>query len=314
MARCLVLGGNGFVGSYLVEALVEAGHQPVVFERPQILRIAELEKLDQVTWIEGDFVNAEALDEALDGCEYVFHLISTTLPKSSNDNPIYDVDTNLRGTLALLDAMVKRKARKVIFVSSGGTVYGTPRSVPITETHPTEPLCSYGITKLAIEKYLHLYYVLHGLDYAVLRLSNPFGERQRFEAKQGAIAVFLGHALRGEPIEIWGDGSVVRDYIYVADAARALIAAMGDTDGDDRVFNIGSGEGRSLNQVLDAIETVLDRPVERRYLAGRSFDVPVSVLDIERAKRSLSWRPQVPFEDGLKNTVAWLRTTLATDK
>ncbi|KVN81192.1 NAD-dependent epimerase [Burkholderia ubonensis] len=314
MARCLVLGGNGFVGSYLVEGLVAAGHQPVVFDRPQVRRIAELEKLEGVTWVEGDFVNAEVLDEALEGCEYVFHLISTTLPKSSNDNPIYDVDTNLRGTLALLDAMVKRKARKVIFVSSGGTVYGIPRSVPITEAHPTEPLCSYGITKLAIEKYLHLYHVLHGLDYAVLRLSNPFGERQRFEAKQGAVAVFLGHALRGEPIEIWGDGSVVRDYIYISDAVRALIASMHESASNDRVFNIGSGEGHSLNQVLDAIETVLGRPVERRYLCGRSFDVPVSVLDIERAKRSLSWCPEVSFEDGLKNTAAWLQTTLATGK
>lgn len=307
MARCVVLGGNGFVGSHLVESLVEQGHETVVFGRQHTVRTREIASLRGVTWVEGDFCNADETANVLAGSEYVFHLISTTLPKSSNDNPGYDVDSNLRSTIAMLDAAVRHGVRKVIFLSSGGTVYGAPQAVPITEAHPTEPLCSYGITKLAIEKYLHLYNVLHGLEYTVLRLSNPYGPRQRVGAKQGAIAVFIGRALSGQPIEIWGDGSVVRDYIYIGDTVSALIAAMDETGGQ-RIFNIGSNEGRSINDVLDAIDRQLGQPVHRRYVTGRPFDVPVSLLAVERAREHLKWEPRVTFDAGLERTIAWIRS------
>ena len=199
-------------------------------------------------------------------------------------------------------------ARRVVFVSSGGTVYGVPKSVPIREDHATDPICSYGITKLAIEKYLHLYRELHGLESVVLRLANPYGERQRTHASQGAIAVFLGKALRGEPIEIWGDGSVVRDYIHISDVTRALLLAM-DHAGSNRLFNIGSGLGASLNEVLEAIESATGVAPERHYLDGRPFDVPRSVLCIERAERELGWRPHIGLKEGIARTAAWLRET-----
>lgn len=311
MARCVVLGGNGFVGSHLVETLVKQGHETVVFGRQRTVHVPEISSLPGVVWTEGDFCNADETAGALEGCEYLFHLISTTLPKSSNDNPGYDIASNLGSTVAMLDAAVRHGVRKVIFLSSGGTVYGVPQAIPIAEDHPTDPLCSYGITKLAIEKYLHLYNVLHGLEYAVLRLSNPFGPRQRIGAKQGAIAVFLGRALSGQPIEIWGDGSVVRDYVYVDDTVSALVAAMDET-GPHRVFNVGSNEGRSLNQILDAIEHQLGQRVDRRYLTGRPFDVPVSVLSVERAREFLRWEPRVSFEAGLKRTIDWIRSSQAS--
>ena len=126
----------------------------------------------------------------------------------------------------MLEVAQKNNIRKVIFVSSGGTVYGIPQEVPIKESHPTEPICSYGIGKLAIEKYLNLFHLLHGMDYCVLRLANPFGERQRVAAEQGAVTVFLDKALRNEEIAIWGDGSVVRDYFYVGDAVSAMTKAL----------------------------------------------------------------------------------------
>jgi UDP-glucose 4-epimerase len=154
-------------------------------------------------FIQGDFTNAVDLERAVDGCTSCVHLVSTTLPKSSNLAPAYDVESNLVGTIRLLELAVRRGMRKVVFVSSGGTVYGIPRSIPIVETDPTEPISSYGITKLAIEKYLHLFHVMHGLDYSILRLSNPYGEGQRLNASQGAVAVFMGKVLDGEPIEIW---------------------------------------------------------------------------------------------------------------
>ena len=157
---------------------------------------------------EGDFTSDSDVASAVIGCDVCFHLISTTLPKSSNLDPVFDIETNLMGTVRLLNQVVKSGVGKVIFLSSGGTVYGPPQEIPIVETHPTNPICSYGITKLAIEKYLELFYQLHGVDYTVLRLSNPFGERQRIESSQGAVAVFLGKALRGEKIEIWGGENI----------------------------------------------------------------------------------------------------------
>jgi UDP-glucose 4-epimerase len=227
------------------------------------------------------------------------------LPQSSNGDPVFDIESNVVGTVRLLSHAVKSGVKKVVFVSSGGTVYGPPKHIPILETHPTDPVSSYGITKLAIEKYLHLFHTLHGLEYSILRLANPFGERQRVMASQGAVAVFLGKVLNGDPVEIWGDGSVVRDYIYISDVVDALIAAA-SCETEARIFNIGSGRGHSLNELLDGIEQVTGRKADRRYLPGRLFDVPTSVLSIDRARQHLNWSPKVDFEDGLRRFSNWL--------
>lgn len=303
--KCLVLGGGGFLGSHLSEALLAHGHTVRIFDRPNLLRFRSFQPDEAIEWFEGDFINRQHLASAVSGCDVIYHLVSTTLPRSSNENPAYDVETNVIGTLHLLETALKHQIRKVIFVSSGGTIYGIPRETPIKESHPTEPICSYGIGKLAIEKYLGLYHLLHGMDYCVLRLANPFGERQRTAAAQGAVAVFLDKALRDEVIEIWGDGSVVRDYFYVGDAVAAMVKAL-TYEGDSRVFNIGSGVGYSLNEILDAIETLLGVAVKRSYFPPRAFDVPVSVLDISNAEKFLDWKPQVPFVDGLSITTKWL--------
>ena len=174
---------------------------------------------------EGDFGNRGDLAAALEGCQTVFHLVATTVPKTSNDDPVHDLETNLVATVRLFDLARRSHTKKIVFASSGGTVYGAPTTVPIAEHHETSPVCSYGIHKLAVEHYLHLYHRLHGLNYSVLRVSNAFGERQRPTASQGAVTVFLDRALRGEAIVIWGDGSVVRDYVYVRDVADAFCRA-----------------------------------------------------------------------------------------
>ncbi len=304
--RCLVLGGLGFMGSHLVDALLSAGHAVRCFDRPHVTPLGNSHLTDpNYELYEGDLISEADVIEALEGCDICYHFVSTTLPKSSNADPVFDVESNVLGTVRLLTHAVKAGIKKVIFVSSGGTVYGVPNQVPIPETHPTDPVCSYGITKLAIEKYLGLFRQIHGLDYTVLRISNSYGERQRTQASQGAVSVFLGKALRGEPIEIWGDGSVVRDYIYIADVVDALLAALGRT-GDEHVFNIGSGRGLSLNEVLDHIETVTGRTTVRHYTPGRTFDVPKNILSIERAKHSLGWSPKIGFEQGLRQYANWL--------
>jgi UDP-glucose 4-epimerase len=304
--RCLVLGGRGFIGSHLVNALLEAGHQVTCFDRPHLVPLGATHASDErFRFVEGDFVSEADIAEALPGCDVCFHLVSTTLPHSSNADPVFDVETNLLGTVRLLNHARSAGLRKLVFVSSGGTVYGTPTSVPIDESHPTHPLCSYGITKLAIEKYLELFHHLHGLDYCVLRIANPYGEMQRTQASQGAVAVFLGKAVRGEAVEIWGDGSVVRDFVYIGDVADALVKAM-HHEGPQRLFNIGAGRGHSLNEVLDTIDEVVGRKTRRVYRPGRAFDVPANVLSIERASTHLGWRPRVAFRDGVARLASWL--------
>jgi UDP-glucose 4-epimerase len=304
--RTLVLGGRGFIGTPLIDALLDQGHAVRCFDRPNVMALgASHGENPAFELYEGDFTSEADISEALQGCDFCYHLVSTTLPKSSNADPVFDIESNLVGTIRLLTLAVEAGIKKVIFVSSGGTVYGDPVELPIPETHPTEPACSYGIAKLAIEKYLSLFKRLHGLDYTVLRLANPFGEGQRTHASQGAVAVFLGKVLRGDPIEIWGDGSVVRDYIHVADVVQALLSSL-EPSREEHVFNIGSGKGHSLNDVLDAIERITGRRAIREYQPARGFDVPVSILSIERARQVLGWTPIVSFDEGLERFVAWL--------
>jgi UDP-glucose 4-epimerase len=303
--KCLILGGGGFLGSHLCEGLLAEGNEVRVFDRPAPLGSPSPSRPRSVEWLEGDFVNPADITRALAGCEVVYHLVSTTLPQTSNENPVYDVESNVVSTVRMMELARRNPVRKIIFISSAGTVYGIPQEVPIPETHPTNPVCSYGIGKLAIEKYLHLFCTLYGLQYCVLRLANPFGERQKVTGAQGAVAVFLHKALRDEPIEIWGDGSVVRDYLYVGDAIRALLKAKSCAT-EPPIFNIGSGADKSLNQLIQAIEALIHRPVKRKHLPARAFDVPVNVLDISRAAKELQWHPEVSFEDGLARTLGAL--------
>lgn len=312
--RCLVLGGRGFIGTHLTDALLERGYHVVCFDRPHVEPLKPAHSSNpRFRLVEGDFLSEADIAGVLPGCDACFHLVSTTLPQSSNADPVFDVETNLLGTIRLLNHAKTVGLRRLVFVSSGGTVYGAPRTVPIDEAHPTDPLCSYGIAKLAIEKYLALFEKLHGLDYRILRIANPYGEYQRTHASQGAVAVFLGKALRGEPVDIWGDGTVVRDYVYIGDVADALVRAL-DHDGAERIFNIGSGSGISLNGVLDTIEEVVGAPCERRYHAARAFDVPANVLSIERAVAHFGWRPRMEFVDGVRRFAAWLRGDLESGR
>lgn len=296
--NCLVLGGGGFLGSHLCDSLVGAGHKVRIFEKKGSNRKNIEHLLDRVDLKEGDFSDLVSVQRALSDMEVVFHLIGTTIPQSSNDDPVYDLSSNLIPTLGMLEAAKKIGIKKVIFASSGGTVYGVPQVIPITEDHPTDPICSYGIQKLAVEKYIGLYYRLYGLGYTILRISNPYGRRQPLAARQGAISVFIAKAERGLPIEIWGDGTAIRDYIHVSDVIRALITVL-DYSGEHRVFNIGSGIGHSLLDIISEIEKILDHPIEVKFMAARKVDVLANILAIARAENDLRWAPSVTFSEGI---------------
>lgn len=299
----LILGGNGFIGSHLVDSLLAAGHQVRVFDKYEERYRQPLQGVD---YRFGDFGNRGSLSEALTGIDVVYHLISTSLPKTSNDDPAFDVQSNVIETIFLLEQCVTRKVKKVIYISSGGTVYGIPRTVPIAEDSPTDPQCSYGITKLTIEKYLALFHQLHGLEYSIVRPSNPYGSRLNPSGIQGAIPVFLGKAALGEPIEIWGDGTVIRDYIYIDDLIEGIcqVAAYA---GAEKIFNLGSGQGCSLQELVTIMEVVTSSALPVVFKEGRSFDIPEIVLDISRAKQELGWVPRTGIETGIRATWEFVR-------
>ncbi|MBF0391885.1 MAG: NAD-dependent epimerase/dehydratase family protein [Alphaproteobacteria bacterium] len=303
-APCVVLGGCGFIGANLTAALAQAGHEVRCFDRfdpPAWAAPAQ-----DVRFIKGDAEEPERLEQAMRGAEICFHLMSTTIPKTSNDDPIYDATSNLVSSLRVLESCRAHGVRKIIFLSSGGTVYGQARYTPIDERHPTHPLCAYGVTRLTIEKYLHMYHALHGLDYCVLRAANPYGPGQNPRSAQGAIGVFLGRMLNGETIDIWGDGSVVRDFLYIQDLVRALMLAI-DHQGPTRLFNIGSGAGCRLNTLLDELAQATGRRPRTRRHPARAFDAPVNVLDISAARAGLNWAPTISLPTGLRLTWEWLR-------
>lgn len=296
--KCLVLGGNGFIGSHLVDKLLLEGNQVRVFDlMAENFRSPRAE----VDYVSGDFSDGDALSASLSDIEIVFHLACSSLPGPSNENPFVDVQANLLDTISLLDQCVSCGVKKVVYTSSGGTVYGIPENLPVSESCPTDPLCSYGIVKLTTEKYLALYQHLHGLEYAILRPSNPYGCRQNPLSGQGVISVFLGKIARNEPLQIWGRDDIVRDYIYIEDLVEGIyLAALNPMKG--RIYNLGSGVGKSLGEIIDIIDLVTNSNPEIEFFPSRACDIPGIFLDISRAKRELGWTPQVSLTEGIRAT------------
>jgi UDP-glucose 4-epimerase len=238
----------------------------------------------------------------------VIHCVSTTTPKSSNESPEFDIQSNVIGTLNLLDICVRHKIGKLVFLSSGGTVYGDIGSLDmVDESHSVRPMCSYGVSKLSIEHYLDVYRHLRGLDYVALRLSNPYGERQSPLRALGALTVFLHRTLKKQNVEVWGDGSVTRDFIYVGDVANAVyLATINPISG---VYNVGSGVGLSLREILAQIGRVVGVEPSVSWLAARSFDVPRIVLNATKLRDATNWRNVTSLNDGITVTADWLRDT-----
>ena len=210
------------------------------------------------------------------------------------------------GSLRLMEHCVAGGVGRVVFLSSGGTIYGIPTVIPTPENAPTDPITAYGVAKLAIEKYLEIFRRRHGVDYRILRVANVYGPYQTAEKGQGVVAAFLTRALADEPLEIWGDGQVVRDYVFVADVAEAIWATMHHKS-LSRVFNIGGGAGASVLQIAAAIEELVGHPLQRRFHPARLVDVPVSVLDHSLTTNELGWMPAVDLEQGLAQTLEWMR-------
>lgn len=301
--RALVIGGNGFIGSHLVDRLVE-NHWDVTVLDLQERRYDTLSR--QVHLIKGDMTQLYLVREALAGEDVVFLLAWATIHEIANADPTADIQANLIPTIQVLEACCQANVKRVVFVSSGGTVYGPAPQLPIAETHPQNPITAYGITKLAVEKYLHMFSHLYGLDYVILRPSVPYGPRQNPLGRQGAVAVFLYRVAHEIPITIWGDGSTTRDYFYISDLAFALEAGATRTLGKQRIFNIGGSEEISLNRLVEIVELTVGKRAILEYRPTRAFDAQRVVLDTRLATLELGWQPKVTMLQGVAETWQWL--------
>ncbi|MFF2322936.1 NAD-dependent epimerase/dehydratase family protein [Agrobacterium sp. NPDC058088] len=300
--KILVLGGGGFIGYHLVEDLMVAGHQVTVLGRSDLptrpLPVG-------VEYVSGDLADSKLIRELLADVNAVAHLVSGTVPSTGDKDPGRDVEVNLLGTLGLLEDMAASDVTRILYLSSGGTVYGKPQEVPIPEGHILDPICSYGVVKVAIESYLKLYEVKSGLKPVVIRASNPYGLYQGNLGIQGIIGTYLNLALKHQPIEIWGDGSAIRDYIHVKDLSSLCVSALlSDKVG---VYNGGSGTGTSVLHVAEIVQEITGSPIPIVYKPHRSLDVPVSVLDIERAKMDFDWEPKIGLRQGIAGVWSWLK-------
>ncbi len=303
----LVTGGNGFIGSHLVDALALSGHHRVVVLD---LYPREYEPLpSNVLFVPGNLADVRLLRRILvdHGIEVVYHLAWATHHETATKNPVADIEQNLIATVGLLEACREAEVRQVIFLSSGGTVYGIPQHYPIREDHPTHPINAYGITKLAAEKYLQMYQHLYGLEYTIFRPSVPYGPRQNPRRRQGAVTVFIHKALRGEPIEIWGDGETLRDYFYIGDLIQALVAALEKKEALNAVINLAGAQTYSLNELVNLIAETLGLQVRVEYARQRKIDVQKLHLDIQAAAQRLGWHPQTPLTEGIQRTAEWIQ-------
>lgn len=301
----LVTGAAGFLGRNLTAALVRSGERVVAFGRAE----RRPSPSAGMTWVNADLNTFDHWEALLEDVSTVYHLAWSSLPHSAHADPFRDASTNILTTLRLLEGLRSRPGVRFVFTSSGGTVYGHLDVVPVPEEHPTKPLTAYGISKLTVENYLNFFGDAHGLDPVSLRISNLFGPGQAFGRGFGAIATLSAFALRGEPIRIYGDGQTVRDYIFVTDVVAALLRA-GRSGGTSRVLNIGTGEGHSLNDIVNILAQYVEHPVKVTYEAPRSFDIPISVLKIDRARNELGWSPVVPFDEGVAQTILDVQSRL----
>src|SRR4051794_30581334 len=289
-----VLGGGGFIGTNLCRRLAGRGARVRAFSR----HFSFPDAMKGIDFRSGDFSDADALAAAIEGFDVVYHLVHATPPQPANADMAGDIKNNVLPSLALFDICRKLGVKRIVFLSSGGTVYGRADTVPTPETAPTQPIAAYGISKLMIEKYLALNEHLHQTDYRILRVTNPFGPFQTATKNQGIIAALIARGLADEPIEIWGDGSAVRDFIYIDDVVDALELASKDQS-QFRIFNIGRGEGHNVRQIVSRVQDLLGKKLQIVWRDARALDLPVSVISNDRAKEVLGWTPKTALDDGL---------------
>lgn len=306
--RILLLGAAGFIGTNLTIELAKNTKDEITlvdtcmdFFDPIIsMNFKNVHIIESSLTVDTDF------DSILKDQDVVYHLVSTTVPTTSNQHISQELVSNVIFSANLFEACIRCGVKKVVFISSGGTVYGKNVDYPLKEKAETNPISSYGVQKLTIEKLLYLYRYIYGLDYRIIRLANPYGPYQRPNGILGAVTTFTYKALKGDKITVYGDGSVVRDFIYIDDAIRAIMKIV-KGENKYRTFNLGCGYGTSIKQVLETIEKALGIKLNVSYIEGRKVDVPVNYLDISRYEKCYGALDPISLEDGIKKTADFMK-------
>lgn len=301
--RILLIGGHGFMGNALGAHLARLGHEVHTTRRG-----VELGPRGDVHAHGGGMENLELLRALLPRMDAVVHLASGTTPGLSRTSPSMEATLNIAPTLALLEELQRHPGVRLVYLSSGGAMYGTPFEGCATESTPARPLSYYGAGKLAIEGFLHSFSHLAQRPVAILRPSNVYGPGQPRYQGFAVIRTMLDHVANGTTMAIWGDGSVVRDFIYIDDVVSAIAGVVLDRDGGG-TFNVGAGVGHSLNDLKSIVEVVTGHLLHVQYESSRSIDVPRIVLDSDAMRRRFGWEPTVRLEEGVARTWRWLRTT-----
>ncbi len=299
MANCLVLGANGFLGSHLVDSLISQNHFVRAFDK-YVDDKTRFTPSNNIELFPGEFLNESDLAKSLENIDYVFHLVSTTTPISSEDNPLVEIDTNIRYSVELFSKCVEKRVKKVIFASSGGSIYGNASLDKINEDILPEPISPYAIGKLTVEKFLSYFRAKYGLESVVYRISNPYGSRQSLNARQGVIPIFLNQVINDEPITIYGDGSMVRDYIYVSDVVKMISRSF--IEAKSPIYNLGSGVGVSVNEIVESIYSVVGQTTKLNHVATPSTFVQKNVLDVTRFVDEFGIVAEMSIYDGIKAT------------
>lgn len=302
--KILVTGGAGFIGSHLVDRLIQEGNEVVVVDnlstgkRKNVNKKAQFYKMDiQSKRIERVFRNERPL--------IVVHLAAQMSVRHSTDDPVFDAQVNILGTINVLEHAVRQGVRKVTFASSGGVVYGEQEIFPASESHRTEPLSPYGISKLAGEKYLAYYANATGLRYVALRFANVYGPRQDSEGEAGVVAIFSKQMLDGGQPIVNGTGKQTRDFIYVDDVVEAILVTLGeDVQG---IFNVGTGQETTINECYGIIKSLTKCQCKELYGAAKKGEQFRSVLDVTKLREVFGWDPQVNLQEGLTRTVDFFR-------
>jgi UDP-glucose 4-epimerase len=305
----LVTGGAGFIGSHVVDGLIAAGHQVWIVDNQSTGSRRNVNPA--ATFYEADIRSPE-LVEIFDAArpEIVDHHAAHAEVRESVDDPVYDADVNVLGSINLFQQCVRTGVRKVIFISSGGAVYGEPQALPCAEDHPIRPLSPYGASKAAVELYLFLYKQTYGLDYTVLRYANVYGPRQDMLAEEGRVmAIFSQLMLAGRQPTINGDGEQQRDFLHVADAVAANLLAL--ERGSGQAYNLGVGRPTSVNQIFGLLKGLTGFAGEAAYGPAKPGEVYRIYLDSSKAGRELGWEPRVGLEEGLRDTVRYFREQLS---
>ncbi|MEE8637528.1 MAG: NAD-dependent epimerase/dehydratase family protein [Candidatus Margulisiibacteriota bacterium] len=305
--KILVTGGAGFIGSNIVDAYIEAGHEVAVVDN---LTTGKKENLNpQAKFYEVDIRDKQRLSQVISefSPEIINHHAAQIDVRKSVEDPVHNAEVNELGTLNLLDAAVKSKVRKVIFASTGGAIYGeVTKKSGADEDHSQEPISPYAVTKRSAEMYFHSYQVNYGLNSTVLRYGNVYGPRQDPLGEAGVIAIFCGKILKGEQPTIFGDGNQLRDYCYVGDVAELNLLVL--EKGHNQIYNVGRGKGTSVNELFACLKEITKFEKEAVYAPPRTGELFRSVLNCKKIKKELSWKAKTGIKKGLKLTLKQYRT------